>query len=111
MSPETISQLGGTAVICVCFVFILTRIMNKIPAAMVEQSAATYTLTLAILEFQRDFLRHDATIRGVNPTAGKDVNDRMQQARDAYDQILIEHKRTTDLIEKRLDALIFRRGA
>ena len=69
---------------------------------MSSMSNSIWVLTLVQLDMHKTLIRHDAQVRGVNPSAGNDDTDAHNKARQEYEAILETISNTASLVKERI---------
>lgn len=95
-------NLGGMAIVGAGFILMLKHLLNQQGKTSNEITQAIHTNSLLLLQLQKELLRHDATVRGLNPSVGKDQDERVNQALEIYENIQQEIERTATVIKRRM---------
>jgi len=90
-----LTQVLENGLIAACFVFVLYWILNKFSADLRLVAIQMQVVSLILIGFQKQFLLHDAQVRGINPSTGDTEDERHNMA-------LAEYK----TLQKGLDSLI-----
>lgn len=99
-SPGTWLQFGAFGVVCTVFIMVMRWLMGRFAERQeeireeiqlnremfLEWSATQTMMTVAL---QKQLLYHDSQVRGINPTTGKDVDERTRMAYDQYKKIQV----------------------
>lgn len=98
-------NLGAVGVMGFCFVLVLKWMLKQQTAAGRENTLAIHTNSLILLQLQKDLLRHDATVRGLNPSAGEDSDKRSRKAIELYSGMLNELDAISQTVKARMEKI------
>mgnify|MGYP003638038315 CR=1 FL=1 len=88
MSTDPFMQLGAVGILGFVLVLVVRWLINRVSCDLRDAARAIRTLAMTQLDMHDTLLRHDAQIRGVNPTAGDTPAAACIQAAEQYDRIL-----------------------
>lgn len=100
ISPWT--QLGAVGVLGTAFLLVLRWMLHKMSGQLDDVGKSIRALALVQLDMHKTLIMHDAQIRGVNPSAGKDETDAHATARDEYEKVLAALNATSETIRATL---------
>ena len=100
---QSVGELGFIAAIAAFLVYFLTIRIAQGLDSIIRQVVVLQQLIVELLQM---LLHHDAQIRGVNPTAGKDMSDAQETATKFYKALDERFERIESLISRTLDSFI-----
>ena len=101
-----IVQLGFAICVASFLIWWLTSSMKK---AIDANTIATINSQLMLIELIKIVMVHDAQIRGVNPTAGKDATEAHQVAAQVYQQTMLRIEHLEEVTTANLESLQLKR--
>lgn len=99
-------QLGATGILGFCFLAVLKWMMRQQSIQLNETNLAIHTNSMLLLQLQKELLRHDATVRGINPAAGETLDERSAKAVEAYNIIREDIDKIGKTITSRMEAMM-----
>lgn len=95
-------QYGAFGVLAFGFLGVLRWMMGKFDIAIDKNTSAIWGLTMATLTLQQEFLIHDLTVTGINPSTGANQDERSRKAYEKYKDLDGKIEETKKAIEKAL---------
>jgi len=105
MGIEGYTEVTAMGLVGIAFIVVLKWMLKQQSRQMLEMTLAIHTNSLLLLQLQKDIIRHDTTIRGINPSAGETEGERINIAYSMYKRIVEEINRTATVIEKRMETI------
>lgn len=102
-SVTPIMQFGAVGFLGVAFLLVMRWMMFSMTKELTGVANAIRTLSLTQLDLHKTLIMHDAQIRGVNPSAGKDLPDSCEKALDEYRKVLAALDGTGEVIKKSIE--------
>lgn len=90
MTPELLSEAGAVAVISFLLVLVVRYLLRDMTQAIESIARQVRANTMSVLALMDMIIRHDATVRGVNPSTGVTDDERFKNAVEVYEAILRE---------------------
>tara|TARA_R100001244_G_scaffold786_3_gene1490 strand:+ start:6283 stop:6606 length:324 start_codon:yes stop_codon:yes gene_type:complete len=88
MTADPFMQLGAVGILGFVLVLVVRWLINRVSTDLRDAARAIRSLAMTQLDMHDTLLRHDAQIRGVNPSAGENPTAACIQASEQYDRIL-----------------------
>ena len=87
LTAEGISEIIRLGIVGSAFIFMLRWVLMRFDKSQQRIYVGLTTNTLCLIAMQKQFLTHDLTVSGLNPSAGADLDERARLAIRKYDEI------------------------
>lgn len=98
-------QYGALGMLALAFLLVLKWMLTNQTREMRSITASLYTVALTQVDMHRTLMMHDAQVRGVNPSAGEDMNDAHEKAYEQYTRAIESIDKTAAAIKDAMGQL------
>lgn len=92
-------QLSALAVLGTAFLLVLRWMLNQMTSKLSDVANAIRAHSLVQLDMHKTLIKHDAQVRGVNPSVGDDATEAHERAAGEYSGILSTLENTAETIK------------
>jgi hypothetical protein len=103
MGPEEIGRyvdLGAVGVLGAAFLVVMRWMLNQMSRQFRAIERAIEVQNMVILDLHHTMIRHDAKVRGVNPTVGENQEEACKAAAEDLKEVLATIASTRDTIQR-----------
>lgn len=105
---EELRKFADFGIVAVSFLMVLWWLLKSFQATVIEAIRDSSRTNLAMIKaletLQMQLLTHDLTVRGLNPSAGGDLNERDSRAFAIYNDIMTAVKAQHAAIDRAIAA-------
>ncbi len=104
MDVVNFQELTALGALLLGYVFLLRWLIMSQTHILRHLTEEIQVLTVTVLNLQKSLIRHDAQVRGINPSVGGDQPERDREAIRVYAETMKEIGQLIQLIEKRMSS-------